>query len=261
MTGACGRRTGGLASLVSAAVLVCAIANAETIDTVRIRDHQLTVHLYGSRGGTPVIVSSGDGGWVHLGPQVATFLASHGYFVVGFDAKAYLEAFTSSTTTLRMDDVPGDYRTLLGYAARGSADKPVLVGVSEGAGLSVLAAGDAPTKALLAGVVALGLPDVNELGWRWKDALIYVTHGVPKEPTFSTRDVVAAVAPLPLAAIHSTNDEFVPVSQARDLLARAGRPSTLWIVPARDHRFSDNRPEFERRLTEAFTWIAQNQPR
>jgi hypothetical protein len=50
------------------------------------------------------------------------------------------------------------------------------------------------------------------------------------------------------------------VSQARDLLARAGHPSHLWVVTARDHRFSDNRPEFEQRLTEAFTWIAQNQP-
>ena len=137
----------------------------------------------------------------------------------------------------------------------------MLVGVSEGAGLSVLAAGDATTKARVGGVVALGLPNVNELGWRWKDALIYVTHGVPNEPTFKTRDVVASVSPLPLAAIHSTNDEFVPVSEARDLLARAGAPSTLWVVPARDHRFSDNRQEFERRLTEAFTWIAQNQPR
>jgi type IV secretory pathway VirJ component len=257
------RAAARLASLVAAAAIVCTTttADAQTTDTVRIRDHQLTVHVYGTRGGTPVIVSSGDGGWVHLGPQVAALLAARGFFVVGFDVKAYLESFTSSTTTLRMDDVPGDYRTLLAYAARGSSDKPVLVGVSEGAGLSVLAASDTSTKSLLGGVVALGLPDVNELGWRWKDALIYVTHGVPKEPTFKTRDVVAGVAPLPLAAIHSTNDEFVPVSQARDLLAQAGRPSTLWVVPARDHRFSDNRPEFERRLTEAFTWIAQNQPR
>jgi len=250
-------------ALAAAVALLCVAtqAQAQTADTVRIRDHQLTVHVYGARGGTPVIVSSGDGGWIHLGPQVATLLASQGYFVVGFDVKAYLESFTSGAATLRTQDVPGDYRTLLAYAARGSSDKPVLVGVSEGAGLSVLAAGDATTKALLGGVVALGLPDVNELGWRWKDALIYVTHGVPKEPTFLTRDVVAAVAPLPLAAIHATNDEFVPVSQARDLLARAGKPSTLWVVPARDHRFSDNRLEFERRLTEAFSWIAQNQPR
>ena len=27
--------------------------------------------LYGARGGSPVIVSSGDGGWIHLGPYVA----------------------------------------------------------------------------------------------------------------------------------------------------------------------------------------------
>jgi fermentation-respiration switch protein FrsA (DUF1100 family) len=251
-----------LAGVVTAVAIVsAAAAQAQTTDTLRIREHQLTVHLYGTRGSAPVIVSSGDGGWVHLGPQVAALLASRGYFVVGFDVKAYLESFTSGATTLRAQDVPGDYRTLAAYAARGASARPVLVGVSEGAGLSVLAAGDAATKPLLGGVVALGLPDVNELGWRWKDALIYVTHGVPKEPTFKTRDVVAAVAPLPLAAIHSTNDEFVPESLARDLLARAGQPSTLWVVRARDHRFSDNRPELEQRLTEAFTWIAQNQPR
>ena len=249
------------ACIMAAVACVAAPAAAQTTDTVRIRDHQQTVHLYGMRGGTPVIVSSGDGGWVHLGPQVASLLASRGYFVVGFDVKAYLESFTSSSATLRTQDVPPDYRTLIAYATRAASGKPLLVGVSEGAGLSVLAAGDTDTKSLIAGVVALGLPDVNELGWRWKDSLIYVTHGVPKEPTFMTRDVVAAVAPLPLAAIHSTNDEFVPVSQAREVLARAGSPSTLWIVTARDHRFSDNRPEFEQRLMEAFTWIGQHQPR
>jgi len=254
-------RAARVACAVAAAIAwAAAAAHAETTDTLRLRDHELIVHLYGTRGNAPVIVSSGDGGWVHLGPQVATLLASRGYFVVGFDVKAYLESFTSGSTTLRTQDVPGDYRALVAYAGRGSTAKPLLVGVSEGAGLSVLAAADASTKALLGGVVALGLPDVNELGWRWKDALIYVTHGVPKEPTFNTRDVVAAVAPLPLAAIHSTNDEFVPVSQARELLARAGHPSNLWVVTARDHRFSDNRLEFESRLTEAFTWIAQHQP-
>jgi len=255
------RRATRRAGLAVAALLWAVAAHAQTTDTVRIRDHQITVHLYGTRGDAPVIVSSGDGGWVHLGPQVATRLASLGYFVVGVDVKGYLESFTSGSTTLRTEDVPGDYRALIAYAGHGSTTKPVLVGVSEGAGLSVLAAGDPATKPLVAGVVALGLPDVNELGWRWKDAVIYVTHGVPKEPTFSTRDVVAAVAPLPLVAIHSTNDEFVPVSQARELLARAGQPSTLWVVRARDHRFSDNRLEFEERLTEAFKWIAQNQPR
>jgi pimeloyl-ACP methyl ester carboxylesterase len=233
----------------------------QTRDTVSIRAHQQTVSIYGRRGGQPIIVSSGDGGWIHLGPRVAEFLSSQGFFVVGFDARAYLESFTSGHVTLKPEDEPGDYKVLADWAAQGGSRKPILIGVSEGAGLSVLAATDPKTKTAIAGVIGLGLPNTNELGWRWKDAMIYLTHGVPNEPTFMTRDVVAAVAPLPLAAIHSTNGEFVPVSQARDLLAHAGSPSTLWIVTARDHRFSDNRPEFERRLMEAFRWIGQNQRR
>jgi type IV secretory pathway VirJ component len=44
-----------------------------------------------------VVISSGDGGWLHLGPHVAEVLAASGYFVVGFDVKAYLSGFTSGT--------------------------------------------------------------------------------------------------------------------------------------------------------------------
>ena len=248
-----------LACSLVAVIAWASAAHAQTSDTLRIRNHSLTVHLYGTRGGTPVIVSSGDGGWVHLGPQVAVLLASRGYFVVGFDVKAYLESFTSGSTTLRTQDVPGDYRTLLAYAGRGSSDKPVLVGVSEGAGLSVLAAGDATTKALLAGVVTLGLPDLNELGWRWKDALIYVTHGVPNEPTFRARDVVSQLAPVPLAALQSTQDEFVPVAEVQGVLAQAHDPKRLWLIEAADHRFSDNRDALWRSLKEAIAWIGSEQ--
>ena len=68
-------------------------------------------------------------------------------------------------------------------------------------------------------MIGLGLPDLNELGWRWKDALIYLTHGTPNEPTFSVSAIVDRVAPVPLGAIHSTHDEFVPVARGP---ARAG---------------------------------------
>jgi len=178
-------------------------AAAQTIDTIDIRGHAQSLHLYGTRGAPPVIVSSGDGGWVHLGPHVADVLAARGYFVVGFDTKGYLESFTSGKSTLRPEDEPSDYKVLADYAARGSTERPILVGVSEGAGLSVLAATDPRTKKAIAGVVALGLPNLNELGWRWKDSVIYLTHSVPNEPTFSTAAVVERVSPAPIAAIHS----------------------------------------------------------
>lgn len=236
-------------------------AYAQATETITIRGHAQSLRIYGTRGGPPVIVSSGDGGWIHLGPHVAEVLAARGFFVVGFDVKAYLESFTSGDVTLRPEDEPRDYKVLADFTARGTRQKPILIGVSEGAGLSVLAATDPQTKASIAGVLGLGLPDINELGWRWRDALIYVTHAVPNEPTFKATAIVARVAPTPLGAIHSTQDEFVSIPVIQKVLDAANEPKKLWIVKASDHRFSDNLPEFDRRLIEAMAWITQNAAR
>lgn len=246
------------------ALLLAAVVSTGRIapdtDTVVLRGRPQIVHVYGDRSGTPLIVSSGDGGWIHLAPHVAEMLAARGFFVVGFNVKAYLESFTGDGHTLTVADVPRDYLSLVAFASRRSPVRPMLIGVSEGAGLSVLAAVDPEMQRRIAGVVALGLPDRNELGWRWKDSLIYVTHGVPNEPTFSTSDLVGKLRPVPLAAIHSTTDEFVPETDVRKLMARASEPKRLWMVTASDHRFSGNIPEFDRRLLESIEWVRQNQP-
>ncbi len=230
-------------------------APAPRTESFTIRGHAQTLQLYGQRGEPVAIVSSGDGGWVHLGPDVAAFLASQGYFVVGFDAKAYLSGFTTSTTTLTVEDVPRDDAALVDYAARGAAGRPLLVGVSEGAGLSLLAATAPDVQARVEGVIALGLPESNELGWRWRDSLIYVTKKVPNEPTFSAREWAGRVAPVPLAAIHSTHDEFVPLPQVEEILADAREPKWLWVVDSKNHRFSDNEPELQRSIKEAISWM------
>lgn len=250
-----------LRAALACALMTVPVAHAQTTETITLRGRAQTLHLYGPRGGAPVVISSGDGGWIHLAPHAAEVLAAQGFFVVGFDVKAYLEAFTSGSVTLRPEDEPGDYRSLADFAARGTPRKPVLIGVSEGAGLSVLAATDPRTRQAIAGVIGLGLPDLNELGWRWKDAVIYITHGIPKEPSFSVADVVRRIAPTPLAAIHSSHDEFVPLSEVQHIFAAAGDPKKLWTVDASDHRFSNNLAELDRRLLEAVAWVTQNAPR
>jgi len=249
------------ALLVGSALALGHAVQGQPGQAIAIRGHVQSLRLYGVRGSSPVIVSSGDGGWIHLAPHIAEVLAARGFFVVGFDVKAYLESFTSGKATLRPEDEPGDFKVIADFAARGTTGKPILVGVSEGAGLSVLAATDPGTKASITGVLAVGLPDVNELGWRWKDALIYLTHGVPNEPTFSAATIVSRVGPAPFGAIHSTHDEFVSMSQLEKVLERANEPKKLWIVNASDHRFSDNLPEFDRRLLEAIAWISENAAR
>jgi fermentation-respiration switch protein FrsA (DUF1100 family) len=62
----------------------------------------------------------------------------------------------------------------------------------------------------------------------------------------------------PLAAIHSTHDEFVPLLDAEKILAAANEPKRLWVIKASDHRFSDNQAEFDRRLLEAIAWVRAN---
>jgi fermentation-respiration switch protein FrsA (DUF1100 family) len=247
-----------LALSLAMAAAVTTDAAAQRPDTITIRGHALPLHLYGDSSNDPVVVTSGDGGWIHLAPHVAEFLSARGFYVVGFDARAYLASFTSAKSTLTPGDEPADYRALIDYAKRTAAARPVLIGVSEGAGLSLLAATDPATKTAIAGVIGLGLPDLNELGWRWKDSIIYLTHGMPNEPTFSAAAVAAGVAPAPLAAIHSTSDEYVPLSEVQTVMDRARQPKRLWIVKASNHAFSGNVQEFETRLLEAIAWVRQN---
>jgi fermentation-respiration switch protein FrsA (DUF1100 family) len=222
-----------------------------------LRGRQLTLRLYGSPGARTALLSSGDGGFIHLAPAVAQYLAGQGWFVIGVDSKQYLSSFTSGSTTLRVSDVPRDYAALVERAAQGAPDAPLLFGVSEGAGLSVLAASAPELQPRIAGVVALGLPDRNELGWRFRDSLIYVTKKTPNEPLFSSLDYVGRVSPLPLAIVRSTGDEFVSAQDSERIFAACREPRRLWVVRAADHRFSDNPGELQRVLGEAIAWITQ----
>ncbi len=137
--------------------MVSTAATAETIEKLVLRGKIQNLHLYGPREGPPVIVSSGDGGWIHLGPQVAALLGTRGFFVVGFDCKAYLESFTSgSDRPFNERMFPRTIRLTEVHAGAHSTTKPVLIGVSEGAALSVLAATDPGIKTTTSGVIVLG---------------------------------------------------------------------------------------------------------
>ena len=252
------RRAAMLLALLS---MLPSAALGQTSEKLVIRGKSQTIQLYGPRSGDPAIVSSGDGGWIHLGPQVAGLLAARGYFVIGFDSKAYLESFTSAAHTLTTKDVPGDYRQLVKYAGANSATKPVLIGVSEGAALSLLAATEPETKAMVSGVIGLGLGNRNELAWRWKDAMIYLTHGVPDEPAFNTLEVASLLTPIPLGVINSRHDEYVPAGEVDRIMAAAGHPKRLWTIDAADHRFSNKPAELAQCLAEALEWVRQNAAR
>ena len=104
-------------------------------------------------------------------------------------------------------------------------------------------------------MLGLELPDQNELGWKWQDFTIWITKKTPNEPSFMVEDIIARMSPAPLAEIHSTHDEFLPLEQAKAIFARAGEPKKMWVIEAANHRFSNNRVELNRVLLEALEWI------
>ena len=63
------------------------------------------------------------------------------------------------------------------------------------------------------------------------------------------------MSPLPLAEIHSTHDEFLPLEKAKAMFSKAGEPKKMWVIESSNHRFSENRPELDRRILEALEWV------
>ena len=68
-------------------------------------------------------------------------------------------------------------------------------------------------------------------------------------------DVIAQIAPRPLLLIHGTNDDVVAPSHSETLLASAGTPSELWLVPGVDHGtpYPAFPPEYFGRVTAFFS--------
>lgn len=240
-----------LATLTLASILP--FGSTETVRTVNLGGHEQKLHMYGAETGRPVILASGDGGWMHLAPHLAALLASRGYFVIGLDSRSYLSSGSGAKQALSTHGIASDYATLLSTFA--GERRAILAGVSEGAGLSVVAASDSKNQDRIAGVMTFGLGELNELAWHWKDSLIYITKSVPSEPTFNASDFLPHLTPLPLAFIRATHDEFVPAAQSDRLIASASAPVRSWTITASDHRFSDNLAELDRATIEAFDWI------
>src|SRR6266540_138998 len=168
-----------LVSLVSASG--CALrarravvsANPPLADhTIVLNDHPLRLHFSrGTRGATrPLLVyATGDGGWHRKDLAAFHRLVSFGYPVVGFDAHDYVTHLgpRDSTTPARL---AADYERII-EAAKETLQLPVgypvvLVGVSRGAGLSIVAAGQEILRTSIAGVLAIALTKEEE----------YVTH-------------------------------------------------------------------------------------
>lgn len=224
---------------------------------VAIRGQKLEVYYYpatGQRLNRKVLFAPGDGGWRGWAITIAQQMATWGYDVYGLDTKTYLESFTGKTT-LTENDVMSDFRNLTLWMTGNSSERVTLIGWSEGAGLSVLAAANPENKRFFNGLITFGLGDENVLGWSWKDNITYITKLKPDQPFFYASRFMSRIAPIPYLMIQSSNDEYVPFDEAKNLATLAKEPKRVVVIKANNHRFDGNQDEFYRTLREGLQWM------
>ncbi len=202
-----------------------------------------------------ILFAPGDGGWHGFAITVAKTISGWGYDVYGLDTKRYLTVYTDDGG-LTEAQVSSDFAELARSLGAGADRRFTLVGWSEGAGLSLLAAAQG-NRLIFNGLVTMGLPPKNFLAWRWQDAVTYVTKQLPAEPCFSSLDYMSKISPLPLFMIQSTNDEYVPLDVAQRLFQAAHEPRRFRPVSASDHRFDGGQQQVFSVLQEALQWIPQ----
>ena len=128
-----------------------------------------------------------------------------------------------------------------------------MIGVSEGAGLAVLALGQS-AWAGCRGLVALGLPEKTSLGWRWTDFTMWITKTDPKEAMANTAQYLPRLN-VPLFMIHSTHDEWDSIDRARGMYQLAAEPKRLKEIDASNHRFSNRIPAVLEEVDRALQWF------
>ncbi len=219
------------------------------------------VEVYDPSPGLPprsfqIVLTSGDVGWFGLPVTIAQHLSALGYRVIGFNARAYLSSFTGDQFVLKPDQISADYRKLLDWAAQAKGFPPsiAMIGVSEGAGLEVVGAGQAPLTPFCRGIISLGLPAKTTLGWRWTDFPMWVTKKNPREPLADTAPFLQRLK-IPVVMIHSTHDEWDSIDTARSMFRLAPEPKRFIAIDAVNHRFSDKVPEVMSKIDASLIWL------
>jgi hypothetical protein len=237
---------------------------AQWDSSTTLNDHALRVHFSlppGAMARRPLLLyATGDGGWRGKDTETYAHLVAEGYPTAGFSAPDYLKHLRDDEDTTTPRRLGSDYGHLLGFARqqlRLPPDRPaILVGVSRGAGLSVVAAGQPNVQSELVGVLIVALTKEEEYVRQYR-----VPRRVPDEVpgrdqlVVQTYDYLSRLPSIPVALIQSTRDGYLPAEDARALFGPDTALRHFWAVEARDHSFAGARDVLYRDLADALAWL------
>lgn len=264
-----GRRSAHtLATLVLIAVLTAAcvqrvpaarpIPQQELTEQLVLNEHALTLHLVrGGSAGLPLLVyATGDGGWRGKDREIFRTLVAWGYPVAGFSAPEYVKHLGGEKETTTPRRLADDYASIIDAARRRlelpASTRFVMVGVSRGAGLAVVAAGQRALRNELGGVVAIGLTQEEEhVRWfrRVPDAALRT------RVMLDLYEYLPTLGPVPISVIQSTRDNYLPSQAAHALFGPDTERRRFNEIESRNHSFSDARPALYDALHRSLDWL------
>jgi pimeloyl-ACP methyl ester carboxylesterase len=225
---------------------------------VTLNSHSLRLHFdnHDAPAGRPLIVyATGDGGMHRKDLDTYRHLAALGDPIVGFDARDYVKHLGRGSPTTTPERLAEDYRTIIARArgALGLSDhRPVvLVGVSRGAGLAVVAA--ARLRDVISGVVAVALTQEEEYV-RWYRHLP-LPHEARRAVMVDVYEYLADLGDVPIAVVQSTHDRYLPAVEARAQFGPDTPSRWFQSIEAANHNFGGARSRMYEAIRNAVTWI------
>jgi pimeloyl-ACP methyl ester carboxylesterase len=210
--------------------------------------------------GVLVVYATGDGGWYDLDREIFEWISKWNYPAVGFSSKDYLKNLGSVSDTTTPRNLAQDFDAIIQFAEQKLNISPatpiVLVGLSRGAGLAVVAAGEGALDSKLAGVLAIALTKEEEY-------VVHYKHGGNPSSGKSKNELVQIetyeylprIKSVPVVVIQSTHDNYLPAEDARALFGPDTSLKKLLPIEAQNHSFYGGRPDLFAKTEAALSWI------
>jgi predicted alpha/beta hydrolase family esterase len=223
----------------------------------------------GDYAGRPLVIYvTGDGGWHRKDLDTYKHLIRWGYPVAGFSAPDYLDHLAGGAASLRPDQLAHDFETIIDAARDDLGVRPatrvLLVGVSRGADLVVIAAAQRALRHVVSGVLAVALTREEEYVRRPRRLFRFRRRAAPP-PAAEGDDDLVMVEPYralrriaaPVALIQSSNDNYVRAADARVLFGPDDAIRRFHAIESKNHSFSDARGELFRQMQASLAWLVR----
>jgi pimeloyl-ACP methyl ester carboxylesterase len=170
--------------------------------------------------------------------------------MAGFSAPEYIKHLRGDEETTTPALLARDYAAIIDTARSElmlpAATPVILVGVSRGAGLSVVAAGQPTIQPSLDGVVVMALTKEEEhVRWRRRR----------QSTELEIYPYLPRLADLPVAVIQSTRDNYLPAEEARTLFGSDTDRRQFHAIEARNHSFAGARLLLYETLRSSIDWV------